>query len=102
MRKLFITLTSCLLITSAVFAQDYQVGIGVRTPFSNGLTAKYFFRSDQAAEVLLASRWGGFILRVYMNYIPIPLAGMDFMPTMAQEHITDFGAAIQITLRRAA
>ncbi|HNX78945.1 MAG TPA: hypothetical protein PKJ24_03640 [Prolixibacteraceae bacterium] len=60
MRKLFITLTSCLLITSAVFAQDYQVGIGVRTPFSNGLTAKYFFRSDQAAEVLLASRWGGF------------------------------------------
>jgi len=60
MKKSFITFASCLLIAAAVYAQDYQSGIGVRAGLSNGLTAKYFFQSNKAVELLLASRWEGF------------------------------------------
>jgi hypothetical protein len=60
MKKSFITLTFCLLTVAAVFAQDYKAGIGVRAGRrSGGLTTKLFIQSDQAFELLIASRWEG-------------------------------------------
>jgi hypothetical protein len=60
MKKLFIVFALFFLIGTAVSAQDYNTGIGVRGGLWNGLTVKHFIGNNTAIEGLLTSRWEGF------------------------------------------
>ena len=60
MKKLLVVMALALWVVAAADAQDYRTGIGFRGGPSFGVTAKHFFTPDQAGEVLLLSRWGGF------------------------------------------
>ncbi len=41
-------------------AQDYENSVGLRAGFSNGITLKHFFSTNDAVEGILTLRWGGF------------------------------------------
>ncbi len=43
-------------------AQDYENAIGFRAGLSNGITFKHFITTNDAAEGILSTRWGGFNL----------------------------------------
>jgi hypothetical protein len=43
-------------------AQDYQNAVGLRLGLSNGITLKHFVTTNDAAELILSTRWGGFNL----------------------------------------
>jgi hypothetical protein len=60
MRKIILTLTLALLISSFANAQDYNNGVGLRLGFSNGLSVKHFISQRSALEGLLSTRWRGF------------------------------------------
>jgi hypothetical protein len=60
MKKLLIVFALFFLMGTAVTAQDYNTGIGVRGGLSNGLTVKHFIGNNVAIEGLLTSRWDGF------------------------------------------
>jgi len=72
------TFTCCMLLTAAVFAQDYKAGIGVRAGFSNGLTTKLFINSDQAFELIIASRWEGWYFSGSYEFHANPFAWTGF------------------------
>jgi len=59
MKKILPVLIAVLCIMSAVNAQDYKTGVGLRGGFFNGLTVKHFVKSNSAFEGLLFSRWKG-------------------------------------------
>ena len=62
MKKLLIAFTLFFLIGTAVTAQDYNTGIGVRGGLWNGLTVKHFTGTNTAIEGILTTRWEGFIV----------------------------------------
>lgn len=60
MKKIILTLTLVIFISTFGSAQDYNTGVGLRLGFSNGLTVKHFLSQRSAVEGLLATRWRGF------------------------------------------
>jgi hypothetical protein len=60
MKKIILTLTLVIFISTFASAQDYNTGVGLRLGFSNGLTIKHFLSQRTAVEGLLATRWRGF------------------------------------------
>lgn len=47
-------------LVSAVKAQDYHTGLGLRASVSPGISVKHFFTTNMAGEGILTVRWGGF------------------------------------------
>mgnify|MGYP000879924801 CR=1 FL=1 len=52
--KLFITVFSITLLTTTLNAQNYNTALGVRLGYDSGLTLKYFFAPENAAEFILS------------------------------------------------
>ncbi|HOK26897.1 MAG TPA: hypothetical protein PLX87_10275 [Bacteroidales bacterium] len=71
MKKILLVLITVICVITAVNAQDYKTGIGLRGGFFNGLTVKHFVKSNAAIEGLLFSRWKGFeITGLYEFHAP--------------------------------
>ena len=58
--KFLLLILAALLISANVKSQDYINSIGVRLGLSQGITFKHFVTTTDAAEGILAARWGGF------------------------------------------
>jgi hypothetical protein len=59
MKKIILTLTLVIFISTFATGQDYETGIGLRLGTSIGVTAKHFVGQKSAFEGLLTSRWQG-------------------------------------------
>jgi len=71
MKKILLVLITVICVITAVNAQDYKTGIGLRGGFFNGLTVKHFVKNNAAFEGLLFSRWKGFeITGLYELHAP--------------------------------
>ncbi|WP_019539110.1 hypothetical protein [Proteiniphilum acetatigenes] len=53
-KKLFFTAFSITVLTSTLNAQNYNTSLGVRLGYDSGLTLKYFFAPENAAEFILS------------------------------------------------
>lgn len=62
MKKIVITCLIVFCLVSVSFAQDYNTGIGLRAGPYYGLTVKHFMGEKPAFELMLASRWSGFVI----------------------------------------
>jgi hypothetical protein len=62
MKKLLLTFSLVILMTSLLKGQDYDNGFGIRLGWTQGLTIKHFFSERTAVEGILATRWKGFDL----------------------------------------
>lgn len=58
--KNFVIAFTLLAVSAGLNAQDYVNAIGVRAGLSQGITFKHFLSTKDAAEGILAVRWGGF------------------------------------------
>jgi len=62
MKKIVITCLIVFCLVSISYAQDYKTGIGLRAGPYYGLTVKHFLGEKPAFELMLASRWSGFVV----------------------------------------
>ena len=62
MKKIVITCLIVFCLVSISYAQDYNTGIGLRAGPYYGLTVKHFMGEKPAFELMLASRWSGFVI----------------------------------------
>ncbi|MDO9341554.1 MAG: hypothetical protein Q7T72_13650 [Bacteroidales bacterium] len=62
MKKIVITCLIVFCLVSVSYAQDYKTGIGLRVGPYNGLTVKHFMGEKPAFELILATRWSGFVI----------------------------------------
>jgi hypothetical protein len=60
MKKIILTLTLVIIVSTFATGQDYETGVGLRLGTSIGVTAKHFVGQKSAFEGLLTSRWQGF------------------------------------------
>jgi hypothetical protein len=60
MKRNIPTLLFLIFLLSAVNAQDYHTGLGLRASVSPGISVKHFFTTNMAGEGILTVRWGGF------------------------------------------
>jgi len=51
-----------LLLTTLTFAQNYDRAVGIRAGFPYGVTGKMMLNNVSAAEIILASRYNGFVV----------------------------------------
>lgn len=62
MKKLFLVLVIVISLNLVARSQDYKTSAGLRAGVPYGLTIKHFMSENNAVEVLLASRWSGFVI----------------------------------------
>jgi len=60
MKKYIVALVIFLSAFGISQAQDYENAVGLRAGLSNGITFKHFISTNDAAEGILSTRWGGF------------------------------------------
>ena len=69
MRKLvLVTILSLFAFSFQTMAQNYNLGIGIRTGYFNGLTVKKFTGGTTAIEGLLTTRWNGFTIAGLLEF----------------------------------
>lgn len=71
MRKILI-LSTLIIISSSVSAQQYRTALGLRLGAAYGFTVKHFTKSDVSLEGILVTRWNGFyITGLYEKVMPL-------------------------------
>ncbi len=58
-QKLYLLSICICLLAVNLIGQEYKTGIGFRSGFSNGLSVKHFIETENAVEVIVATRWRG-------------------------------------------
>lgn len=70
-KQIFIIAIFAIVITGQVKAQEYINAIGLRGGLAQGITFKHFLSTQDAAEGILAVRWGGFFVTgLYERHLP--------------------------------
>ncbi|MDI3526616.1 MAG: hypothetical protein PWR03_799 [Tenuifilum sp.] len=73
MKRTILVLSTLLLSTLALNAQDYKTGIGLRGGYPSGVTFKHFFAQKTAVEGILSFGWGGIgVTGLYQLHNSIP------------------------------
>jgi hypothetical protein len=62
MKKTLLIITLVMAIGTAINAQDYRTGVGLRLGMPYGLSAKHFLNETNAVEGILASSYNGIVI----------------------------------------
>ncbi|MGC9342403.1 MAG: hypothetical protein ACP5E3_06870 [Bacteroidales bacterium] len=70
-KRIFIIAIFLISIAGQAKAQDYINAVGLRGGLAQGITFKHFLSNQDAAEGILAVRWGGFyVTGLYERHMP--------------------------------
>ena len=62
MKRTFLILLFAVMVAAAGYSQDYKTSLGLRAGIPYGLSIKHFLNKHNAAEGILASKWGGLVI----------------------------------------
>jgi hypothetical protein len=80
MKRILMSISFIVVLTSFGFAQEYKTGIGLRGGWFNGITVKHFIGENKALEGILSTRWRGFnITGLYeVHHNAFDVAGLNW------------------------